>query len=88
MANVDYPGESATQSIYHNEWVPYRGNLGATTALADIDFYCVYGCPSGYRSKFWQNQFSSLYALSTVGMSYYKRGTGHPSPPHEPWLAG
>jgi hypothetical protein len=20
MANVDFPGESATQAIYHNEW--------------------------------------------------------------------
>jgi hypothetical protein len=71
MANVDFPGESATQAIYRNEWAPYRGDLGATTALADIDFFCVYGCPAGYESKFWQNQFSSLYALSTVGMSYY-----------------
>jgi hypothetical protein len=71
MANVDFPGESATQAIYRNEWAPYRGDLGATTALADIDFFCVYGCPAGYQSKFWQNQFSSLYALSTVGMSYY-----------------
>ena len=71
MAGVDYPGESATQAIYSNEWAPYRSNLGATTALADIDFFCAYGCPSGYQSKFWQNQFSSLYALSTIGMSYY-----------------
>jgi hypothetical protein len=71
MANVDFPGESATQAIYHNEWAPFRSNLGATTALGDIDFFCVYGCPAGYQSKFWQNQFSSLYALSTIGMSYY-----------------
>ncbi|HXC94711.1 MAG TPA: TonB-dependent receptor [Edaphobacter sp.] len=71
MAGVDFTGESATQAIYTNEWAPYRGILGATTALADIDFFCVYGCPAGYQSKFWQDQFSSLYALSTVGMSYY-----------------
>ena len=71
MANVDYNGESATQAIYSNEWAPYRYNLGETTSLADIDFYCVYGCPAGYKSKFWQDQFSSLYALSTIGMSYY-----------------
>ncbi len=74
MAGVDYAGESATQAIYHNEWAPYRAGLGATTALADIDFFCVYGCPAGYQSKFWQNQFSSLYALSTIGMSYYNAG--------------
>ena len=71
MAGVDYPGESATQAIYTNEWAPYRGYLGATSALADIDFFCAYGCPGGYKSQFWQNQFSSLYALSTIGMSYY-----------------
>ncbi len=74
MAGVDYAGESATQAIYTNEWAPYRSFLGGTTALADIDFYCVYGCPAGYQSKFWQNQFSSLYALSTIGMSYYNAG--------------
>jgi hypothetical protein len=74
MKNVDKPGESATQAIYSNEWVPFRADLGATTALADIDFYCAYGCPAGYQSKFWQGQFSSLYALSTIGMSYYNAG--------------
>jgi Carboxypeptidase regulatory-like domain len=69
MAGLDYLGESATQAIYNNEWAKYRSNLGATTALADIDFYCSYGCPSGTR--FWQDQFSSLYALDTIGTSYY-----------------
>jgi hypothetical protein len=74
MAGVDYQGESATQAIYTNEWAPYRSNLGATTALADIDFYCAYGCPAGHKSRFWQDQFASLYALSTIGMSYYNSG--------------
>jgi hypothetical protein len=74
MAGVDYDGESATQAIYNNEWAPYRAQYGATTALADIDFYCGYGCPEGYQSKFWQDQFSSLYALSSIGMSYYNAG--------------
>jgi hypothetical protein len=71
MAGVDYAGESATQAIYHNEWAPYRYTYGETTSLSDIDFYCLYGCPAGYQSKFWQDQFSSLYALSSIGMSYY-----------------
>ncbi len=71
MAGIDYQGESATQAIYNNEWAPNRYSYGETTALADIDFYCAYGCPGGYHSKFWQDQFSSLYALSTIGMSYY-----------------
>jgi len=73
VSNKDCPNPShtATQAIYCNEWVPFRSDLGATSALADVDFFCVYGCPAGYQSKFWQDQFSSLYALSTIGMSYY-----------------
>jgi hypothetical protein len=74
MAGYDYSGESATQAIYTNEWAPYRAQYGATTSLSDIDFYCNYGCPAGWQSKFWQDQFSSLYALSTIGMSYYNAG--------------
>jgi Carboxypeptidase regulatory-like domain len=71
MAGVDFPGESATEAIYNNEWAPYRSNLGATTALSDIDFYCFYGCPAGWQPHFWQDQFSSIYVLSSSGMSYY-----------------
>jgi hypothetical protein len=71
MANQEYPGESATQAIYDLEWAPYRSQYGATTSLSDIDEYCYYGCPAGHQSRFWQNQFSSLYALSSVGKSYY-----------------
>jgi hypothetical protein len=71
MAGIDFAGESATEAIYNNEWAPYRGQLGATTALADIDFFCNYGCPGNWQSHFWQDQFSSLYALSTMGTSYY-----------------
>ena len=70
MAGLDYNGETATQAIYNNEWAPYRYTYGATTSLSDLDFYNYYG-PSNYQSKFWQGQFSSLYALSTIGMSYY-----------------
>jgi hypothetical protein len=71
--NVIYSGvgHSATQNIYTAEWAPYRAQYGATTALADIDQYCNYGCPEGQQSRFWQNQFSSLYALSSIGKSYY-----------------
>jgi hypothetical protein len=68
------PGESATMAIYNNEWAPYRSQYGATTSLADIDFYCAYGCPGDWVSHFWQDQFSSLYALSSIGMSYYNAG--------------
>ncbi len=78
MANFDGPGESATQAIYTNEWAPYRSNLGATSALADLDFYGpifgFYPAPANWQPHFWQGQFSSLYALSSIGMSYYNAG--------------
>jgi hypothetical protein len=78
MANLDYPGESATQAIYNNEWAPYRSNLGATSALADIDFFGpifgFYPAPANWQPHFWQGQFSSLYALSSIGNSYYNAG--------------
>jgi hypothetical protein len=77
MANTDYTGESATQAIYTNEWAPYRSQYGATSALADIDFFCSYLSDAqcaNYQSKFWQDQFSSLYALSTIGNSSYHAG--------------
>ena len=81
MANFDYQGESATQAIYNDEWAPFRSNLGATTALSDLDFYCFsgelgvsYPCPADHVSRFWQDQFSSLYVLSSIGMSYYNAG--------------
>ena len=87
MANNDYPGESATQAIYSDEWAPSRANLGATTALIDLDEYCGtsypnpytgnyggYNCPGNEVSRFWQYQFASLFSLSTMGMSYYNAG--------------
>ncbi|MBV8632044.1 MAG: hypothetical protein JOZ83_14030, partial [Silvibacterium sp.] len=74
MANLDYQGQSATQAIYTHEWSPDRSNLGVITGLANIDFYCVYGCPAGWVPHFWQDQFSSLYVLSSIGMSYYNAG--------------
>jgi hypothetical protein len=88
MQNYDYQGESATQAIYSDEFAPSRLNLGATTALIDIDLNCgsayqnpypghsgnSYPCPSNFQSRFWQNQFASLFSLSTMGMSYYNSG--------------
>lgn len=79
MANVSTtncpnPDKSATQAIYCNEFTTYRSVLGETTALADIDFYCfgsvAYGC-TGSQSRFWQNQFSSLFAWTSNGSASY-----------------
>jgi hypothetical protein len=78
MAGHDYDGESATQAIYNNEWARNRAQLGATTPLLDIDFYSelhgLYPVPSNWTPHFWQNQFSALYALSSIGTSYYNAG--------------
>jgi hypothetical protein len=76
--NLAQNGLSATQFIYTNEWSQYRYTTGETTATADIDFFCIYGCPMDAQgnpiSHFWQNQFATLYAWSSIGMSYYNAG--------------
>ena len=76
MKNLDYDvsGESATDLIYNYEWAPQRYTYGETGAIYDIDFACAqpwsYGCVYPHPI-FWQSQFSSLIALSSIGMSYY-----------------
>ncbi len=69
MANLDYENESATDGLYNNEWAYNRYVYGETQSLADVDFGCYYGCPNG--TQFWQSQFSSLYAWSSIGTSSY-----------------
>ena len=72
MAGLDGIGESATDAVYNHEWAPNRYGLGETTSLADIDFFCSYGCPlNGGNPRFYQTQFSSLYAWSSIGTSSY-----------------
>ncbi len=71
----DGTGKSATQNIYALEYTTYRRVLGESTALADLDFYCSYGCPANApQNRFFQGQFSSLYAQSTIGSSSYNAG--------------
>lgn len=66
---------TATQNIYTKEFAVYRKVLGETTALADMDFYCSYTCPAAApANRFFQGQFSSLYAWSTIGSSSYNAG--------------
>ncbi|HEX6495618.1 MAG TPA: hypothetical protein VF018_09055, partial [Acidobacteriaceae bacterium] len=56
-------------NIYTLEVAPNRYNYGETGTLADIDFYCNYGCPQGTR--FYQGQFSSMFSWASIGQSYY-----------------
>jgi len=74
LKDVDYIGESATQTMYSDEWWQ-RYSYGETGALYDVDFGCYYG---GYCEtdgpKFWNSQFSSLIALASIGSSSYNAG--------------
>jgi hypothetical protein len=65
MANADYSGESATQAIYSDLWASSRYSYGETAALQSLDF----SNPNG--PQFWNQQFSSLYAWSSIGTSSY-----------------
>lgn len=72
MKNLDYVGESATQAIFNNAWSPERYSNGETFSLVMLDF-----APYGFfpnipaQSRFFSNQFSSLYAWDTIGTSSY-----------------
>jgi hypothetical protein len=69
---TDYAGESATQAIFNNAWAPTRYSGGETLALAILDaFPVVYGYGTATQSTFWSDQYSSLYALATIGNSSY-----------------
>ena len=72
MKNLDYPGESATQAVFNNAWAPERYTNGETFSLVELDF-----APYGFypniptQSRFFSDQFSSLYADATIGTSSY-----------------
>ncbi|HVJ08945.1 MAG TPA: TonB-dependent receptor [Acidisarcina sp.] len=68
-------GVSATQNIYSQLWAFNRGN--ETTGLAVLDAFCGDLCTPNfdgnglYEPRFYQRQFSSLYAWSSIGNSNY-----------------
>jgi hypothetical protein len=61
------PGQSVTQAIYSNYWSYYRDGAGETSAVYDLDLYGN----NGPQWDFFQSQFSSLYAWSSIGTSSY-----------------
>jgi hypothetical protein len=77
MKDIISPGSTATDAVYNYEWAPQRYSYGETGAIYDIDFACgaswSYGCIYP-KPIFWQSQFSSLIALSSMGSSYYNAG--------------
>jgi hypothetical protein len=64
-------GNSATQNIYSLNWVANRGN--ETSALYNMDIFCFPGC-GGKLNRYFQDQFSSLFAWSSIGLSSYNAG--------------
>jgi hypothetical protein len=76
MKGTDGVGESATQAIFNNAWSPERYTNGETLSLAFLDVFGIFpGSPNtgpgAPPSTFWSNQFSSLYALDSIGTSSY-----------------
>jgi hypothetical protein len=73
MKNYYGNGESATEAIYNAEWGWARYTYGETNAIYDLDL-CYDGCPADWQTHFYQSQFSSFYALSSIGSSAYNSG--------------
>jgi hypothetical protein len=63
---------SATASIYDQEWRFHRGD--EMSALADLDIFCSFapeGCGAPQTGMIWNNQYSSLFATSSIGTSAF-----------------
>ena len=73
MKNYYGNNESATEAIYNAEWGWARYTYGETNAIYDLDL-CYDGCPGDWQPHFWASQFSSFYALSSIGSSNYNGG--------------
>ena len=61
-------GASATQNIYSSLWTTERYTAGETSALYNLD---IFENPNGPQFNFYQSQFSSLYAWSSIANSSY-----------------
>ena len=62
--------------------LPIRRHLRPCRHRLLHQLYGFYNVPSNWQPHFWQNQFSSLYSLDSIGMSYYNAGQvtlRHPS---------
>ena len=71
------PGLTATQTIYNNLFLVEHGNDIANPFYLDVICQYPSGAPIGGscpRNLFWSNQYSSLYAWSSIGSSSYNAG--------------
>jgi len=64
-----HDGRSATQNIYENEWQYFRGN--ETAGLYDMDLGLDPETPSTQLFRYFNPQYSSLFAWSSMGTSSY-----------------
>ena len=64
-------GNSATQNIY-NIWKTLLGN--DTFSLYYLDIACYLGCGGYTQPRFWDSQYSSLFAWASDGTSNYNAG--------------
>jgi hypothetical protein len=73
MKNYYGNGENATEAIFNAEWAWARYSYGETNAIYDLDLGYD-GGPADWQPHFFQNQFASFYALSSIGSSSYHSG--------------
>lgn len=62
-------GYTATQNIYETQFIPFRGN--ETAALYDLDLGYVPGASNNQLFRYFDPQYASLYAWSSIGVSSY-----------------
>jgi len=62
-------GHSATQNIYNDQFIPFRGN--ETAALYDLDLGYYGNTPTDQQFRYFDPQYASLYVWSSVGTSSY-----------------
>jgi hypothetical protein len=78
-------GQSATQNIYSNLYQGLAASANDSFALVVLDAYCLpseggLGCGpnvdanGNVKTRYYQRQFSSLYAWSSIGTSSYNAG--------------
>ncbi len=67
------PGYSATQNIYNLVFLNQATRGNETNFLFDTDVFCDPGC-GGQLFRYFQDQYSSLYAYSSIGSSSYNAG--------------
>jgi hypothetical protein len=64
------PGNSATQNIYSSY---AADSLNASADLYGMDIFCSPGC-GGQRFRFFDSQYVSMFAQSSIGASSYNAG--------------